>query len=139
MSEPDWDALAPGTQLPPIEMPPLTRQQLAIYCGSYGDHNHVHVDIDFAKQAGLGDVIAHGMLIMAYSGRALTSWIAQQSIKKFDTRFMAMTRIGDAITVTGTVIEKFVDQERRYVRIELAAADQRGEQKTAATALLELR
>ena len=48
------------------------RLTLALYCGASGDHNPLHVDIDFARAAGLDDVIAHGMLAMAYLGRFLT-------------------------------------------------------------------
>ncbi|MBU2704299.1 acyl dehydratase, partial [Sporomusaceae bacterium BoRhaA] len=48
------------------EFPPITRHRLALYCGASGDHNPIHVDIDFAKAAGFPDVFAHGMLVMGY-------------------------------------------------------------------------
>ena len=55
-----------GALLPPLELAPITRLDLALYAGASGDHNPVHVDIDFARAAGLDDVFAHGMLSMAY-------------------------------------------------------------------------
>ena len=61
----DWAALQVGDTLPPLALPPLTRHTLALYCGASGDHNPIHVDIDFARSAGLPDVIAHGMLSAA--------------------------------------------------------------------------
>ena len=94
----NWQALEVGDRLPALHLPPLTRVQLAVYCGASGDHNPVHVDSDFAREAGLGDVIAHGMLIMAWMGRCLTDQVEQARIRGFETRFTAMTRVGDAIT-----------------------------------------
>ncbi len=139
MKLPDYDDIEVGFELPPLVLPPLTRQTLAVYCGASGDHNPVHVDIDYARAAGLDDVIAHGMLVMAWTGRVLTQWVPQTAIATFDTRFLAMTRIGDAITARGRVSEKRVDQDgRRCVRVTLEAVDQRGEVKTSGTALVVL-
>lgn len=138
MNLPDYAAINVGDEIPVLEMPPLTRQTLAIYCGASGDHNPIHVDIDFARESGLDDVIAHGMLVMAYMGRLLTNWVPQGAIRAFDTRFQAMTRIGDAITVRGRIAEKFEDDGTPCVRIEVTAADQRGEVKTAGAAVIAL-
>ena len=87
-------------ELSSMTFPPITRTTLALYCGGSGDHNPIHVDIDFARQAGLDDVIAHGMLIKAYIGRAVTSVIDQSAIARFDTQFVAPVHIGDVIKVT---------------------------------------
>ena len=138
MTPPKFAALAVGDELPPLTLPPVTRHTLAIYCGASGDHNPVHVDSDFARDAGLGDVIAHGMLVMAYCGRALTQWAPQSASREWQTRFLAMTRIGDEITARARVVEKLEVGGERCVRIEVAASDQRGEVKTSGTALLAL-
>lgn len=127
-----------GDALPALVLPPLTRQQLAVYCGASGDHNPVHVDIDFARQAGLGDVIAHGMLVMAWMGRCLTHWVPQTAIQSFETRFLATTRIGDAITCEGRITGKFTEGEAQCVRVQLTARDQRGELKTEGEAVVTL-
>lgn len=133
---PDYNAISLDDEIPVLEMPPLTRQTLAVYCGASGDHNPIHVDIDFARESGLDDVIAHGMLVMAYMGRALTNWVPQSAIRAFDTRFLAMTRIGDAITVRGRITEKFDDEGTPCTRVELTAVDQRGEVKTTGGAVV---
>ena len=127
-----------GDSLPPLELPPMTRQTLAIYCGASGDHNPIHVDLDFARASGLDDVIAHGMLIMAYGGRLLTAWTSQDNIVEMDTRFQAMTKIGDQITVTGSVTEKTERDGTVLARVNLSAADQTGEIKTTGSALVKL-
>ncbi len=135
---PEYTSLALDDELPALTIPPVTRQTLAIYCGASGDHNPIHVDIDFARESGLDDVIAHGMLIMAYMGRLLTGWVAQDAIRSFDTRFQAMTRVGDAIRVSGRVVEKFADEGEQCVRIEIKAADQKDEVKAVGTAVVAL-
>ena len=50
-----------GAELPARTLPPITRTALALYAGGSGDHNPLHVDIDYARAAGMEDVFAHGM------------------------------------------------------------------------------
>lgn len=138
MVEPKYAGVNVDDELHALTMPPMTRQTLAIYCGASGDHNPMHVDFDFARESGLDDVIAHGMLVMAYMGRLLTSWVGQDAIQSFDTRFQAMTRVGDAITAHGRVVEKFTDGDANCVRIDLAAIDQNGEVKAVGSAVVTL-
>lgn len=115
-----------GGKLPAMHFPPVTRTTLALYCGGSGDHNPIHIDIDFARRAGLDDVIAHGMLVKAYIGRALTAVIEQQAIVQFDTQFLAPTRVGDSITVSGVVREvEEMDGAGPFV-IEAEATNQDG-------------
>lgn len=135
---PRFDAVAVGEHLPALTLPPITRATLAVYCGASGDHNPVHVDIDFARASGLDDVITHGMLVMAYTGRVLTDWAPPAAIRRFDTRFLAVTRVGDVITASARVVEKLDDAGARCVRLELAAVDQRGEFKTRGSAVVAL-
>jgi acyl dehydratase len=125
-----------GDALPALTMPPISRLTLALYCGASGDHNPLHVDQDFAREAGLGDVIAHGMLIMAYMGRTLTNWVPQEAIQTFGTRFQAMTRVGDEITCTARITDTLADAHA--VRVAVEARDQRGELKAAGDALIAL-
>ena len=44
-----YDNLKVGDEIPEKTFPPISRHTLALYCGSSGDHNPIHVDIDFAK------------------------------------------------------------------------------------------
>ena len=135
---PTFASVAVGDELPPLVMPPLARHTLAIYCGASGDHNPVHVDSDFAKAAGLDDVIAHGMLVMAYSGRVLTRWVPQSAIRHIQTRFLAITRIGDVITARAWITEKRAASAERCVLVEISTANQHGEFKTSGSALIAL-
>ncbi|MGF1671972.1 MAG: MaoC/PaaZ C-terminal domain-containing protein [Balneolaceae bacterium] len=118
---PDFDAITIGESLPPLQLPPLSRFTLALYCGASGDHNPIHVDIDYARNvAGRDDVIGHGSLTMAYLGRMLANRVPLKNVRRFSVRLHAPTRIGDAILCTGKVIEK-IDKEEKLIRVALRA------------------
>lgn len=95
--------LTVGTELPTLELPAISRTTLALFAGASGDHNPIHLDLDIAKSAGLDDVFAQGMLSMAYLGRLLTDWVAQESIHDFEVRFSAITPIHGQPTCRGIV------------------------------------
>jgi acyl dehydratase len=133
---PDWDALQQGDARPPLELPPITRLALALYCGASGDHNPIHVDTDFAQSAGMPDVFAHGMLSAAWLGRLLTNWVPQPAIRSLDIRFAAITHVGERITCTGKVHEKFEHEGRRCVRLHVMTANQDGITKLSGEALV---
>jgi acyl dehydratase len=109
-----------GTELPPLELEPITRTTLALYGPASGDLNPIHLDIDVARSVGLDDVFAHGMLSMAYLGRLLTNWVPQGRIRAFAVRFAAITPVHARPTCTGRVVSvEQVDGERR-ADLELA-------------------
>ena len=118
------------------EFPPVTRAALALYAGASGDHNPVHIDSDVAHGAGFPDVFAQGMLAMAYLGRLLTDTVPIDRIRSFSTRFLAVTRLGDALVGTGTAEGSFAEGGEQRIRIRLELADQHGEIKLAGTAVV---
>jgi acyl dehydratase len=93
-----------GTELPPLELKPISRTTLALFAGASGDHNPMHIDIDVAKSAGLDDVFAHGMLSMAYLGRLLTDWVDPQAIRSYRVRFAAITPLYGKPIARGKVV-----------------------------------
>ena len=121
MTVPTFESLKVGDEIPALKIPPVSRHTLALYCGASGDHNPIHVDLDYAKSAGLDDVIAHGMLSAGYLARMLTDWVPQSSIRSINNRFTAMTHIGDSVTCTGKVVEKFEKGNEKLVRLEMQA------------------
>ena len=95
-----FDAVNVGDALPAFDLPPVSRLGLALYCGASGDHNPIHVDIDFAKSAGMPDVFAHGMLSMAWLGRLLTNWVPQTALRDYSVRFAAITQVGERMSAS---------------------------------------
>jgi acyl dehydratase len=135
---PAFDSVAVGDALPPLALPPLTRTTLALFAGASGDHNPIHIDIDFARAAGMPDVFAHGMLSMAWLGRLLTTWAPQRNLREFSVRFSAITHVGERIVCTGVVTDKFERDGERLVRVAVATANEAGEVKLAGDAVVAL-
>ena len=66
--------VAVGDELPNLTMN-FTRADLVKYAGASGDFNIIHWNERTAKEVGLPDVIAHGMLTMARAAKVVTDWV----------------------------------------------------------------
>jgi acyl dehydratase len=133
-----FESVGIDDELPPLALPPLTRAMLALYAKASNDHNPIHIDVDFARAAGMPDVVAHGMLSMAWLGRLLTNWAPQQNLREFNVRFSAITHVGERIVCTGRVVEKIERDGERIVRIAVATANEAGEVKVCGDAYVAL-
>ena len=135
---PKFDQVKVGDEIKPIVLPPISRHQLALYCGGSGDHNPIHVDIDFAKKFGFKDVFAHGMLSMAFLGRIVTSWVPQKQVRGLGTRFTSITWVGDVITVSGKVRGKREANGEKLVDLEVKCTNQNGQDTLQGNATVAL-
>ena len=127
-----------GDEIPSLTLKPISRSMLALYASASGDHNPIHIDIDFAKKNGLSDIIAHGMLVMSFLAQAITNIFPQNSIKKFDAKFIAVTNINDILTCEGKIIDiEFKDSLKRLF-LKLLVIDESGDKKLSGSATIEL-
>ena len=138
MSPPRFDSVQVGDELPPLQLPATDRKTLALFAGASGDHNPIHIDVDFARRSGMPDVFAQGMLGMAWVGRLLTAWAPQAQLRRFDVRFQGITHLGNAMHCSGRVVEKLEIGGERCVRIEVQSANQYGQAKIAGDAIVAL-
>ena len=127
-----------GDEIPLLKLQPVNRTTLAFYCGASGDHNPIHVDLDFARKSGMDDVFAHGMLSAAYLGRLLTAWVSQSQLRSLSVRFTGITLLGHVPTCTGKVTEKFEEAGEQRVRLALRCTNQYGDEKLAGEAIVAL-
>lgn len=127
-----------GAVVGTLKLAPISRHTLALYCGASGDHNPIHVDIDFAKAAGMPDVFAHGMLSMAYLGRLLTQIAPQAALRSFSTRFTAITQLKAEITCTAKLVDRFKEGGEERAKLELTAADQNNDVKLLGEAVVAI-
>jgi len=128
----------PGDKLPILKIPPVDRTMLALFAGASGDHNPIHIDIDFARRAGMPDVFAHGMLGMAWLGRLLTRWVPQSRLRKYEVRFSGITHLGNAIHCSGEVMEMVELDGERCARVAVSASNQYGQNKIIGEAIVAL-
>jgi acyl dehydratase len=114
-----------GSELPRLDLAPISRTTLALFAGASGDHNPVHIDSDEARAVGKDDVFAHGMLSMAYLGRLLTDWVPQDRIRSYHVRFVAITPLHAQLTCTGRVvgIEEVGCERRASLELVVTLAD----------------
>jgi acyl dehydratase len=99
-------ALATADELV-TESAPVTTMQLVRYAGASDDYNRIHYDLPYAEGAGLGGIIAHGMLTMGFMARALTDGIGPGGrVKTIAARFVAPVRPGDVVRLECRVRER---------------------------------
>jgi len=110
-----------GMELPPLRIDPISRKTLALFAGASGDHQATHIDIDAAKAKGRDDVIAHGMLMMAYLGRVLTNLVPQEKIRSYSARFVAPTPVHAEPTCTGRITA--IEEELATLELAITLAD----------------
>jgi acyl dehydratase len=121
-----------------LPMDTITRTQLALYAGASGDHNPIHIDIDFARTAGMPDVFAHGMLGMAFLGRLLTSMAGPECIRSFSVRFVSIINVSDRLICSATVTRCELAEGIASVTLELSASDQADDVKIVGAAELTI-
>ena len=138
MTTPRFASVSVGDELPVLDLPPIDRTRLALFAGASGDHNPIHIDIDFARKSGMPDVFAHGMLGMAWLGRLLTRWAPQGQLRRYDVRFQGITHLGNAIRCSGRVAEKLEQDGQTCVRVEIRSENQFGQTKIVGEALVAL-
>ena len=108
---PRFEEVAVGDELPPLSVT-VTRADLIRYAGAAGDLNPIHWNERFAREVGLPDVIAHGMLTMALAGRLVTSWAGDPgAVVDYGVRFTHPVVVPDddtgaVVEVTGKVKDK---------------------------------
>lgn len=137
----DKNTVAVGTELPTLTKPAITRETLKVYGPAAGDPNPMHVDDEFAKNAGYPGVFAHGMLSMGFVAQSVTDWVGAGRVRKISVRFAALVRLGDVITCHGRVTGRRAPQGAQdgQVDLELWAENQKGEKVVTGRATVTLR
>ncbi|MFC3612785.1 MaoC/PaaZ C-terminal domain-containing protein [Lutimaribacter marinistellae] len=110
-----------GDTIGDLAFGPVTRTMLCLYAGASLDHNPIHIDSDFAKEAGQDDVFAHGMLGMAQFGRLVSNWASIEALQSLSTRFTAIVPVGSKLRFTGKVAARAEAAGKTIVILDLEA------------------
>ena len=103
----------------------LTRTQIVQYAGVSGDYNPLHTDEIFTTQvAGYPTVFAHGMLTMGMTGKMLTNYVGDASLKKFGVRFTNQVWPGDTLTSKATVMSIREENGETLVDLNIETTNQ---------------
>lgn len=130
--------VAVGDAIGTLEFGPISRLTLALFCGGAADHNPIHVDSDYARAAGLNDVVVHGMLQMAVLARLVSQWVPQEHVRAFSARFIHPVSVLDTLRCTGIVAEIREEQERRFAVLKLTGVVKADVTVISGTATIEL-
>jgi acyl dehydratase len=129
-----------GQQLPPLQVH-VTRADLVRYAGASLDFNPIHWNERFAKDVGLPNVIAHGMLTMALACRLVTTWAGDPgAVVDYSVRFTRPVvvpddGVGALVEISGSVAEK---REDGTVRVQITARCDGDSVLGRATALVQM-
>lgn len=118
--------LVEGQALPRLVRGPISRADLALFAGASGDHVPLHIDSDFAREAGMDDVFAHGMLSMAFLAQLLTGNFRAEQIIDWSVRFLAITPLHATVHCDGMVEAIAEEDGVRFAEIALRAATAQG-------------
>ncbi|MBL4757756.1 MAG: MaoC family dehydratase N-terminal domain-containing protein [Rhizobiales bacterium] len=138
MTKLTYDQITIGDALPPVEIGPVTREDIAAFAKASGDPSPIHLDDEVARSSGLPGIIIHGMFNMAVLGRLLTGWAGQTRIKSFSNRFAAMAVPGDTITCRGKVADKREADGNNLVDLDIEAVNQNGDVLLTGKAVIAL-
>ncbi|HLZ37982.1 MAG TPA: MaoC/PaaZ C-terminal domain-containing protein [Mycobacteriales bacterium] len=115
-----YDDVEAGAALPAQRFP-IRRVDLVRYCGASGDFNVIHWNERSARDVGLPDVIAHGMLTMAEAVRVVTDWAGDPgAVVEYAVRFARPVVVADgagALLEVGGVVEDKLGDGRVVVAL----------------------
>jgi acyl dehydratase len=117
---------APGDRLPDLEIGPISRIQVAYMTVAMRDPNPVHVDDDFARQAGLPGAIAHGTFAVSALGTAVSRHVGVDALRRLKVELTAPVFPGDRLTTEVTVDDVEDAEVGGVVHARLVARNQAG-------------
>lgn len=98
------NTLAPGSSHRSTHGP-VSTTQLVKYAGASGDFSRLHFDYPFVRQAGLENVLVHGMLTMAFTATCLSEHVGEHAtVTELSGRFLAPVYAGQTVEATSTVV-----------------------------------
>lgn len=113
-----------GDLLFEVEEPGRSADELKRYAIASGDLNPLHLDRDFARQAGFPDLVVHGMLNMARLGAVLTERLPEGwDLRELRTRFEGVLTVGIPCRITARLAGR--DEHAAEVELAMRTFDER--------------
>lgn len=121
----------------------VSRESIRLFCDASLDYNPLHLDDDYMKgdfgKTNFGGIIMHGMNNFGLISRMLTDWALPAGAihRRLETRWLKPVKPGDTIRPAGTIKAKQTTAKSRWVLVDVAVQNQRGETVAAGEAMLE--
>ncbi|HVC39472.1 MAG TPA: MaoC/PaaZ C-terminal domain-containing protein [Candidatus Dormibacteraeota bacterium] len=82
----------------------MTQAVISAYADASGDNNPIHLDLEFARRAGLPATIAHGLLTLGTACAAIEVWAQDAAwVGRVSCRFAAPVPAGEELSCGGEV------------------------------------
>jgi len=137
-----YDAVAVGQSVPGPSFA-VTRETIREFCEASLDFNPLHLDDKYMEgsfgKTKFGGIIMHGMTNFGLLTRMLTDWALPLGglHRRLETRWRAPVKPGDTIRPEARVTAKQATHRSRWVTLEVAIKNQRGETIATGEALVE--
>lgn len=116
-----------GDEIPAMAKAPVDRVQLARYAGATGDFNPIHVDEVHARSLGMPSVYAPSPLGMGFLGQLISDWARGALLRKFGVKFIKIIWPGDTLVCKGRVSDRFGQDGKYFIDLDVWAENQKGE------------
>ena len=103
------EAVRQGETLAARRFGPFERDDVDAYAEASGDDNPLHVDASLAARAGLDRPPVHGMLLVGCFEPFIAAWRPQARLAGLSARFIRPVLTGEAVEVSGKVVQLRVD------------------------------
>jgi len=86
----------------------ITEEMMTSFCGITGDVSPIHLDENYAKERGFEGRVVYGMLVAGFLSTLAGTYLPGEHclLHSVATKFAKPVFIGDALTISGAVIEK---------------------------------
>lgn len=125
---PDSGALRIGDDLPALVRPPLSRVDVARYCGASGHYSATNLDEPFARAAGLPSVAVPGGFALGLAGAVVGEWLRDTGrVLRLGARVVKMMWPGDELTARARVSDLRAAPGGREIDLDVWVENQKGE------------
>jgi 3-hydroxybutyryl-CoA dehydratase len=102
---PRTQRVAPGNEIAPRTIGPVTQTDIVRFAGAGGDFNPLHHDPVLAARSGFAAPIAMGQFTAGLLAAWLTDWCGVENLRSYEVRFRAPVNIGDLLVLSGAIRE----------------------------------
>ena len=118
----------------------VTQERVVAYANASGDHNPIHLDVEFAASTRFGQRIAHGMLSLAFVWEMMAAnypetWHRGGTVK---TRFTSPVVPGEDVAVGGSVKRLRTIGGEDFIECEVSVTRPNGEKALTGSATVPL-
>jgi len=123
----NFDDIKTGAEIPPLHIN-VSIVQMIMYCAVTWDFARYHYDPEFVHKFGFSRPVVDPQMHGGLMARLLTDWISQSGrINKMSLSYRAPCFLGDTLTYSGKVVNKYVKDGERYVDCALVVTNKNRE------------